>query len=354
MSTPTSDHARQRLATLRAGQGEAPVHRPSHQLADHQRDGPSATDPARDQSVVAPTLSAAGDDVRRALEMAIPADDAVLAWEEQQEEREEQVASGRRPHPRHARPSPLASLRDSPIADLLDQIPATLRSGRIRVDLRTTVALALLGAMAVGFGLVFLLRARPTSEPVPAAASLTAAAATPSASVAPVAAASSSFGVTPPGPGASASALVVHVVGKVARPGVVTLPAGSRVIDALRAAGGVMAGVDTSLLNLARMVVDGEQVAVGVTGAPSAASSGVAAGSAVAGGGATGGSSGPIDLNTATAEQLQELPGVGPVLAQRIVEFRQQRGRFNSVDDLRDVTGIGERRLADLRSRVRV
>jgi len=205
--------------------------------------------------------------------------------------------------------------------------------------------------MAVALGLVFLMRAQPAGEPVPAVASLAAAMTPPPPDAS---AAASASPASSPTPGATASTLVVHVAGKVARPGVVTLPAGSRVIDALRAAGGTLGGVDTSALNLARMVVDGEQVAVGVPGAPPVAAGSVG-GPPATGPGSTGAPSDtPVDLNSASAEQLQELPGVGPVLAQRIVEFRQQRGGFRAVDELRDVTGIGERRFADLRDRVRV
>ena len=141
--------------------------------------------------------------------------------------------------------------------------------------------------------------------------------------------------------------VVVDVVGRVRRPGVYRLPGGSRVGDALTAAGGALPGVDLSQLNLASKLADGQQVAVGVPGAASAVG--------VPGtGAASGAASAPIDLNTATVQQLDALPGVGPVLAQRIVDWRTEHGRFESVDQLQEVSGIGPSRLADLRPLVTV
>jgi competence protein ComEA len=140
--------------------------------------------------------------------------------------------------------------------------------------------------------------------------------------------------------GAPAAVVVVDVVGKVRRPGVYRLRSESRVDDALRAAGGALPGVDMSSLNRARKLTDGEQIAVGVTGAP------------VAGGPASG--SAPVDLNSASLEQLDGLPGVGPVLAQRIVDWRTAHGRFASVDQLREVSGIGPSKFDDIRGLVTV
>jgi competence protein ComEA len=156
--------------------------------------------------------------------------------------------------------------------------------------------------------------------------------------------------------------VVVDVVGLVRRPGVYRLPSGSRVDDAVRAAGGARAGVDLTGLNLARKLSDGEQVAVGVTGA---GASRPEAGSATASGGSGGGptsglgsgvgtSAGVLDLNSATLSQLDGLPGVGPVLAQRILDWRTAHGRFDAVDQLRSVTGIGDAKFADLKSVVTV
>lgn len=183
---------------------------------------------------------------------------------------------------------------------------------------------ALVAAALVGL-LVWHGRPRPEAFPPPAVA----------------------VGSAPPGPSPSASAasIVVAVTGKVRHPGVVTVAAGARVIDALRAAGGPLPDADLETLNLARKLTDGELVAVGVPGvSPGPAPDGAAAP----------GSSGPVDLNTATLAELDTLPGVGPVLAQRILDWRTEHGRFASVDQLADVPGIGESRMAQLRVLVRV
>ena len=135
--------------------------------------------------------------------------------------------------------------------------------------------------------------------------------------------------------------LVVSVVGKVAKPGLQTLPDGSRVADALRAAGGAHDGVDVSGLNLARRLSDGEQITVG--GAAPAEDSG-----------AGGVPSQPLSLNTATVAQLDSLPGVGPVTAQRIVAWRTKHGSFTSVDQLAEVDGLGPARVARLKPLVRL
>ncbi|MFF0625254.1 ComEA family DNA-binding protein [Streptomyces sp. CB02959] len=157
-------------------------------------------------------------------------------------------------------------------------------------------------------------------------------------------------------PGGAGRMVVVDVTGKVRRPGIHRLPAGARVTDALEAAGGVSRGADLRGLNRARLLTDGEQIVVGEEGAGAAAGQGSGgqtgaggAGGAGAGSGAPGLGSGPLSLSTATEQQLDALPGVGPVLARHIIEFRTQHGGFTSVDQLRRVTGIGERRLADLR-----
>ncbi|MDQ0842738.1 competence protein ComEA [Streptomyces sp. V1I6] len=149
----------------------------------------------------------------------------------------------------------------------------------------------------------------------------------------------------PPVDPQQAAGIVVDVSGKVRRPGVLELPAGSRVADALEAAGGVKPGTDLTGLNRARVLSDGEQVVVGAPAPPT--TGGSAAGSAA------GPAAGPISLNSATAEQLETLPGVGPVLAQHIIDHRMQNGGFRSIDELRDVNGIGDRRFDDLRNLVR-
>lgn len=136
--------------------------------------------------------------------------------------------------------------------------------------------------------------------------------------------------------------LAVHVLGKVREPGVVDLPAGSRVLDAVDAAGGLRPGASYGDLNLARPLTDGEQIVVGRRGAapvevdPPAPSQPSGAGSLV-------------NINTASASELEALPGVGPVLAQRIVQWRSDNGAFTAVDILGEVSGIGDVLLEQLR-----
>ncbi|WP_374195197.1 helix-hairpin-helix domain-containing protein [Streptomyces sp. ISL-1] len=142
----------------------------------------------------------------------------------------------------------------------------------------------------------------------------------------------------PPSDAGPGGRIVVDVSGKVRRPGVHRLPAGSRVADALRAAGGVRAGTDLTGLNRARVLMDGEQVVVGALAPPGSPMPG----SPMPGAGAGGQNAGPVSLNSATVEQLDTLPGVGPVLAQHIVDYRTQQGGFRSVDELREVNGIGD------------
>jgi competence protein ComEA len=137
--------------------------------------------------------------------------------------------------------------------------------------------------------------------------------------------------------------LVVDVVGAVRRPGLVRLRQGSRVADAIAQAGGLRRGAERAGVNFAAPLSDGQQVLVPVHGAAVAAGGG-------AGAGAT--SAGPVSLSSATAEQLDALPGVGPVTAEKIVAYRQQHGAFRSVDELDAISGIGPSRIADLRGLV--
>ena len=150
-----------------------------------------------------------------------------------------------------------------------------------------------------------------------------------------------------PGPGSKSGPgeVVVAVGGKVRRPGLVRLSPGARVADALAAAGGAEPGVDVAVLNLARRVTDGELIMVGVALPPGATAT------AAAPPGATGSL---VDLNTATLAQLDGLPGVGPVLAQRILDARQAQGGFRGVSDLRKVDGIGDARYEQLKDLVTV
>ena len=144
------------------------------------------------------------------------------------------------------------------------------------------------------------------------------------------------------GEGGASARVTVHVAGAVRRPGVYRLPSRARVVDAVRRAGGARRRGDLSALNLAAKLEDGRQVVVPLRGA---------AGTAAGGGPAEGV---PLDLNTATPEQLDELDGIGPGMAAAILEYREQHGGFGSVEELAQVPGIGEKRLAALRERVRV
>ena len=181
---------------------------------------------------------------------------------------------------------------------------------------------------------------RPRVAPAPVRADVGAAAARATAAARTTSARSPSVGEA----AATSQTVVVSVVGLVVRPGLVTLPTGARVADAVAAAGGLQPGADPASVNMAAVVADGQQIAVGVPGAVADAGS-AAPGAA---------SSGPVDLNTATAAQLDALPGIGPVLAQRIVDYRTQRGRFTSVDQLDDVPGIGPALYARLSGSVTV
>jgi competence protein ComEA len=143
-----------------------------------------------------------------------------------------------------------------------------------------------------------------------------------------------------------AAAATVHVAGAVRRPGVYRLPAGARVEDAVRRAGGARPRGDVNAINLAAKVVDGQQVVVPSRGGAGAAVSAAAAGGAGAAPGA------PVSLNSATAEQLDTLDGVGPATARKIIEWRSQHGGFRSVADLGQVPGIGPKKLAALRGKV--
>ncbi|MEU9145839.1 ComEA family DNA-binding protein [Streptomyces sp. NPDC048349] len=218
--------------------------------------------------------------------------------------------------------SPLAARRLA----LRERLPVWFQT-RCGVEPRTVAAVGVVLVVAVGCAAQQFWSARPRPVTAPA---LIAPSAAPAAATAPAQA-------------GGAARIVVDISGKVRDPGVRRLPAGSRVEDALAAAGGVRPGTDTTGLNRARVLVDGEQVLVG---APAQAPPG--------GSGSGGGPGpGPLSLGSATVEQLDGLPGVGPVLAQHIVDFRTARGGFRSVEELRQVNGIGERRFADLRTLVR-
>lgn len=221
---------------------------------------------------------------------------------------------------------------DQPWTESPDELPPDdgFRPGRGRRWL--VIGLAALVLLAAGIGIA-VASGGPAIEPV---------AALPSAVDAPVISSGTvRSSAAPP------SRIVVSVRGKVAHPGLVTLAEGARVADAIKACGGLRHGADTGALNLARKLADGEQIYVAIpvpAGASDPASPATPGGDPAA--------QPKVDLNTATAEQLDTLPGVGEVTAQRIVQWRQQHGRFASVDQLQQVPGIGDAKLATLRDLV--
>jgi competence protein ComEA len=231
-------------------------------------------------------------------------------------------------------------------------VPETWWGARVDPGRPGATALALVAAAAAVVAAVGVWTERPRAEPVSGLPAV--------AVSGPSAVPDTGGAVSPDAPAAAsdgtAGPLVVSVSGKVRRRGLVRVPSGSRVADVLEAAGGALPGTDLAGLNLARKVVDGEQVAVGVSpaaDAPAAApGSGSGAGAATAGGAAA--PVGKIDLNMATAAQLDTLPGIGPVTVQRILDWRTSNGRFARVDQLREIEGIGERRFAQLRELVTV
>ena len=212
-----------------------------------------------------------------------------------------------------------------------DQVPDTLR-GRVGLDPGPVLLVVALVALAMAATAYVVLRTGGESEAVSNQRTL----AKP--------ADESPLVPSPAATGASAEGggdVTVDVAGKVRRPGLTTLPAGSRVADALKKAGGPRGRVDLSALNLARILVDGEQILVG----RAAQAGGIAAGASTAAPDPTGAL---VSLNTATLEQLETLPGVGPVTAQKILDWRGANGAFSSVDQLLDIDGIGDKTLAEI------
>ena len=232
------------------------------------------------------------------------------------------------PPPPHGEP-----LRVSLWRRLAARVPVRLDPGR-----RAAVGVGLAVAIAAVATAVWLATQRPHSLTVPSAPPSIAGAASPVGSTG-LTASSASRTPTP-----SPTVVVVDVAGKVRRPGLYRLPSGARVDDAVRRAGGPLRGVDLSSLNLAARLVDGQQILVGLPGAAPPGDAG--------GAGAPTDHAGPVSLNSATLDQLEALPGVGPVLAQHIVDWRTAHGGFSSVDQLNDVPGIGDVKFADLRSLV--
>ncbi|MEO9138788.1 MAG: ComEA family DNA-binding protein [Jatrophihabitans sp.] len=215
---------------------------------------------------------------------------------------------------------------------LAARIPLHVDPGR-----RSVFALGVAVVLAAALTGLWLRSSRP--DPIPVSAAVPAMSGQP-VRTGPTMPASS--GPVSAAPTLTPTVIVVDVAGRVHRPGVYRLPSGARVDDALKAAGGALRGVDVSTLNLAALLVDGQQVAVGRPGATGGPSPPAAASSpAGAGSGGSPGSGAPVNLNAATLDQLETLPGIGPALGQRILDYRTEHGSFATVDQLDDVSGIG-------------
>lgn len=245
-----------------------------------------------------------------------------------------------------AEPSPEPAAHRTPgwFGRLITRLPVRIDPGwRAAVAVGTAVLVA---AVVTGG---WVLSARPhaiavtnsTADPAAVASARSAAASAGSLSPA------ATPGTTTSAPTPAVAMLIVDVAGKVRHPGLYRLPVGSRIDDAVHAAGGPLPGVDLTTVNLAAKLSDGQQIAVGMPGAaPAPGGPGAGSGTAAV--------TAPIDLNSATLDQLETLPGVGPVLAQHIIDWRVAHGRFATIDQLRDVSGIGDVKFAELRSRVTV
>ncbi len=250
------------------------------------------------------------------------------------------------PLPEAQRPEPPPPELPAVPAGLVERLAARLP---VRVDPGRRGAMAVGAAVLVAAVLTggWMLSSRPHAVAVSTASATTPRPVIPTASETVAPGPSPAVAGTASVSAAAPAVLVVDVAGKVRHPGLYRLPAGSRVDDAVRAAGGALPGVDLTPLNLAAKVTDGQQIAVGRPGAAPAAVGGDASA-------APDGPSAPVDLNSATLEQLETLPGVGPVLGQHILDWRAAHGQFTSVDQLRDVSGIGDVKFAAVRSRVTV
>lgn len=240
-----------------------------------------------------------------------------------------------RPSPRHREPP-----GETPLARLVERWRPGLHGGTPARRRPATVVAAVAGVV-LGVVTAMLIGSGPEPERAPPL---------------PVARQSSvpnfppSGARTPPSP--TATSLVVSVVGKVAEPGLITVEPGARVADAVELAGGAKRGADLLTVNLARPVSDGEQIYVGVTPPPGASPEGKTNTSSVST--SDGAASSKVDLNSADQGLLETLPGVGEVTAARILEWRDSNGRFTSVEQLREIDGIGAKRFARLRDRVSV
>ena len=211
-----------------------------------------------------------------------------------------------------------------------------------RPHLIVVAAIVALGILVAGWA---VLRARPVAVAV-----------TPAVSSAPAVVPEEASSRPAASPSPSLPGVVVHVLGAVRKPGLVTLATGSRVQDAIAAAGGLTGKADPGELNLAQAVTDGQQIVVGTKNKPAGEvrNGSAGGGSAGAGVGGSAGSGQPVDLNTAGLAELEELPGVGPVMAGKIVAWRTENGRFSRVEELQEIDGVGPKTYAKLAPLCRV
>jgi len=221
-----------------------------------------------------------------------------------------------------------------PLRAVVESLPAGVRGGDVGLERGHALVIGLVVALGLVVTVLLTGLGRPSVTPVVEPSS---AVVTPGTPV-PVSAVADELATPETEPGS----VVVHVAGKVAEPGIVELPAGSRVVDAVAASGGADDGVDLSTLNLARVLVDGEQIAVGVDPLPASAPDVPDATASI------------VNLNTATAADLETLPGIGPTLAANIVTWRAENGRFTMIEELQEVSGIGPKKFAALADQVTV
>lgn len=265
------------------------------------------------------------------------------------------------------------------VAEILDEsrdprpleLPSTLATGRYGVSRQAIIGIALVVTLAVVMLGGRYVLARQDAAPQPVAMGEESGAPTPGSTKGGTRLPGSTPGLGASAPAASAPAagatgagatraarVTVHVVGEVESPGVVTLASGARVDDALEEAGGATDEAELSGVNLARPLFDGEQVVVPGPGETAAAGPGVAAPGGAAPGAGTPGAPGTpdalVNLNTADLATLETLPGVGPVLAQRIIDWRTEHGGFTSVEELGEVSGVGDKTYATLAPEVTV